>query len=263
MRCSVTRSSYFGRESVVICGSLIAALIVAVTVNVSSRPASAEPQCLSGVVQVLPAAKTGQAPPWQWTFANGAQGTIHRYVNTYPCVGSKINAWNINITLSNGNNFLEVGYYEKPNPVSGVDEYNIFWESVISGSVTFVVSNSPCGPFAPSGASGFRVRRFWATTWLAEVDCSNNGSWQTVQSVTFPTNPEWGNAAGEMERFSRDNSFNTWFRLLQWRRFNDPNGVWNAWSGTGCIYPPINFTSQNVHPVTPSSFDFVTGTGQC
>jgi hypothetical protein len=243
---------------------LVAVLLLTSTLVVgSATPSSAEPQCLAGVVQILPAAKTGQAPPWQWAFANGSQGVISRYANSYPCVNDKANAWTVNMSLTGGNNFFEVGYYESPGGPGGADQYNVFFETVVGGSLTFQITNAPCGPHPPSGSSGFRVRRYWSTTWVGEIDCSNSGAWQQIWSTTFPANPDWGNAQAEMERFSRDNSYNILFTQLKWRRFNDPNGVWNPWVGMGCIYTPVNFTQQNLHLWNNSSFDFVSGTGTC
>jgi hypothetical protein len=236
--------------------------LIAASLLTGTRPATAEPQCLGLQPQIFPTAQTGQSPPWQWAFANGSQGTIHRYVNTYPCPQPKVNAWTINMNLANGD-FLEVGYYERPNAVTGVDQYDIFYESVVGGSLNFVISNFPCGPMPPNGSSGFRVRRFWATTWTLDVDCSNNSTWVNSNTLTLPGNPEWGNARAEMERFQRDNSYNTWFRLLKWRQFNDPAGIWKPWSGMGCASTPNQFSSENLRRLTASSFDFVAGTGQC
>jgi hypothetical protein len=241
--------------------ALVVSSIAALLVPGASR-ASAEPACLGAQPQIFPTAQTGQAPPWQWAFANGSQGTIHRYINTFPCSSGKVNALTINMNLANGD-YLEVGYYERPNAGTGVDQYDIFYESVVDGTLNFIISNFPCGPMPPSGASGFRVRRFWGTDWTLDVDCANNSTWTNANYLTLPGNPTWGNARAEMERFQRDNSYNTWFRLLKWRQFNDPAGTWKPWSGMGCASMPNQFTSENLRRLTASSFDFIPGTGQC
>ena len=165
----------------------------------------------------------------------------------------------------NTGDYLEAGYFETLSAVSGgVDEYRLFYETVSAGSVSFHIVAAPCSPpFPPSGKSGFRVRRYWATLWVLEVDCADNGTWQNLGTIDLPASPTWGNARGEMERFQRENGYNTLFTKLNWRQFNDATATWKPWVGMGCASTPAYWSTENLRRLSGSGFDFVSGTGQC
>jgi len=252
--------SRFRKRAVPIATALV--VLCAATILVGGT-ANADPAGCYIADQIFPTATA--PPPFYWALANGDSSYITRGHNGFPCSGNRENAWTTHLLLNGTTgDYIETGYIE--TGTTTVDDYHPFWEAIINGVLVGGAAHevdSLCGgPFhADNGASGFRVRRFWATTWVAEIDCHFTGTWATAKSLDVSYNPSYGIIRSEEERFSVENGFAVTHDALQWRDIT--TGAWTNWNGYGCYSTPLNWHYLDLHRISGNSWNLVNGTGTC
>lgn len=198
----------------------------------------------------------------------GGKGRVQRVQNVFPpqCTGGQENDYAVNELLDAGagagvymeTGFLELGVGSSPH------FYNIFFQVNVPGGV--FIQRFPytrCGYTqfpANNGYTSFRVYRYWASVWAADVSCNNNSTWTAIDNYTFSVTYSISYARTEFSRHSDQNSAVAYWSTLQYRDYT--SGVWYNWPSMQCI-GSSTLTNVNLNRLSGNSWNLTPGSGVC